>query len=199
MSAPDEGRRVVLVRHAQTAWSLTGRHTGRTDLELTDAGRDRAAAVGARLAGWRFDRVLTSPLRRAQHTCELAGFGARAAVRDDLAEWDYGDYEGRTTADVRRDDPTWNLWADGAPGGESPADVQQRADRVVAELAAADGDTVVFSHGHLLRALAARWLALPVATGGRLLLGTAAICVLGHGRDGRALHTWNETGHLEHP
>jgi broad specificity phosphatase PhoE len=184
----------VLVRHAETEWSLNGRHTGRTDLPLTDHGRDVAAALRERLHAWQFALVLVSPSRRARETCELCGLGAEAQVRADLHEWDYGDYEGLTTAEIWERRPGWVLWRDGCPGGESPAEVGARADRVIAEIAGSDGDVAVFSHGHMLRVLGARWIALPPGGGGRLGLSTAAICVLGHERDTAVIARWNDTG-----
>jgi len=187
-------RETVLVRHAETEWSLNGRHTGRTDLPLTDHGREVAAALRARLLAWQFALVLVSPARRARETCELCGLRAEAQVRDDLHEWDYGDYEGLTTAEIWERRPGWVLWRDGCPGGESPAEVGARADRVVAEIAASEGDVAVFSHGHMLRVLGARWIALAPQGGGRLGLSTAAICVLGHERDTAVIARWNDTG-----
>lgn len=186
---------VVLVRHAETEWSLDGRHTGRTDIPLTDGGRAHAAALPARLARWRFAAVLVSPLRRARETCELAGLADMAEVDADLHEWDYGDYEGLTTAQIKAERPHWNMWRDGCPGGESAADVGARADRVIAALRARSADpagpVAVFSHGHMLRVLGARWIELEAAAGARLGLSTAAICVLGHERDTAVLSGWN--------
>ena len=184
----------VLVRHAETEWSLNGRHTGRTDLPLTDHGREVAAALRGRLQAWQFALVLVSPSLRARETCDLCGLGAEAQVRDDLHEWDYGDYEGLTTAEIWERRPGWVLWRDGCPGGESPAEVGARADRVIAEVAGSDGDVAVFSHGHMLRVLGARWIALPPGGGERLGLSTAAICVLGHERDTAVIARWNDTG-----
>ncbi len=181
-----------LVRHAETEWSLSKRHTGRTDIPLTDAGRRRARALGPRLSSREWALVLTSPLGRARETCELAGLGDRAQLRDDLLEWDYGEYEGVTTAAIRESDPDWFLWRDGCPGGEAPADVEARVDRVIAEALEVDADVVVFAHGHVLRALGARWLEQPMAIGGRLALSTGAICVLGFERDVRVVWRWNE-------
>jgi probable phosphoglycerate mutase len=183
---------VVLVRHGETEWTRTRQHTGKTDLPLDDEGRRQAAFVGRELAGREFGRVLTSPLRRARETCELAGFGEHAQVRPDLAEWDYGDYEGRTTADIHVERPGWSLWHDGVPGGESPDDVGRRADRVLEEVRTADVDTLIFGHGHQLRVLAARWLGLAPADGRLLVLNTASISVLGYERETAALLRWNE-------
>lgn len=192
-------QRVILVRHAQTEWSLTGQHTGTTDLPLTDHGRADTQFLRARLAGRRFARVLTSPLQRAAETSRIAGFESEAEVKDDLVEWNYGAYEGRTTAGIRVDDPTWDLWRDGAPRGESPTDVSRRIDRVVAEVLQTcerGGDVLVFAHGHSLAALAVRWLGLPIAVGRHFQLGTGSISVLGWKREHRILEGWNDRGHL---
>lgn len=191
---------VVMVRHAETAWSKAGRHTGSSDLPLLDEGRDKAQRVGARLAGAPFARVLTSPLQRAAETCRLAGYGDVADNRDDLCEWDYGDVEGLTTAEIRERKPGWLVWRDGAPGGETPEDVQRRVDRLVAELAgvcADGGDALVFGHGHLLQALGVRWVELPIADGRLVVLGTAGISRLGWKRELRVIDTWNDSAHLE--
>ena len=190
MSVPE----VWLVRHAQTAWSEAGRHTGRTDIPLTEQGRAQARELRGRLGGRAFALVLTSPLRRARETCALAGYGEHAQLRDDLMEWDYGEYEGRTTPDISRERPGWSLWRDGCPGGERAPDVAARVDRVIAEALGADGDVALFAHGHLLRALGARWLEQPAEFGARMVLGTAAISVLGSEREARAVKTWNLAG-----
>ena len=181
-----------LVRHAETEWSLTHRHTGRTDIPLTDAGRDAAQALRPRLAQHDFALVLVSPLTRAIDTARLAGVGDVAQVRDDLAEWDYGEYEGITTPAIRERRPAWYLWRDGVPGGESPDDIGARADRVLAEAMESPGDVAIFSHGHMLRVLAARWLEQPAAFGGRLYLPTGALSVLGFERDVRVIRRWND-------
>jgi broad specificity phosphatase PhoE len=188
-------RQIVIVRHADTEWSRAGRHTGRTDVPLTDEGRARAAELAERLRARRFALVLVSPLRRARETCELAGLAASAEQRADLLEWDYGDYEGLTTPQIRARRPGWNLWRDGCPGGEDAAQVGIRADRVIAETAAADGDVALFSHGHVLRVLGARWVDLQPRQGARLGLSTGAACVLGHERETAVLVRWNDTGH----
>jgi probable phosphoglycerate mutase len=185
---------IVLVRHAETEWSRSGRHTGRTDIPLTDEGRAAARALAVRLGEWRFRRVLVSPLRRARETCELSGLGDQAEVREDLAEWDYGDYEGLTSAQISELRPDWSLWRDGCPGGESPAQVGARADRVIAELNGADGAVAVFAHGHILRVLGARWIELAPAAGGRLALSAAAISILGYERATAVLARWNDVG-----
>jgi broad specificity phosphatase PhoE len=184
---------IVLVRHAETEWSRTGRHTGRTDIPLTDAGREAAVALGPRLASRRFALVLCSPLSRARETCVLAGFEAVAEYRDDLLEMDYGRYEGLTTPQIREQRPDWDLWRDGCPGGEVPADVGVRVDRVIEECEAASGDVLIFSHGHVSRVLAARWLRLDAAAGALLMFDAAGISVLGHEHEWRALHRWNLT------
>jgi broad specificity phosphatase PhoE len=182
---------LVLIRHAETEWTITGRHTGGTDIPLTEAGREAAVALGPRLADRDFALVLSSPLSRARETAELAGFGDRAQYRDDLREFDYGDYEGLTTVEILAQRPGWSLWRDGCPGGETPDEVGVRADRVIAEAAAADGDVALFSHGHILRILAARWIGLAASGGGLLTYSAAAISVLGHERDSRTVHKWN--------
>jgi broad specificity phosphatase PhoE len=182
---------VVVVRHGETEWSRAGRHTGRTDVPLTEEGGRQATALRDHLAGRRFALVLTSPLSRAKETCLLAGHGDVVQERDDLREWDYGAYEGRTTAEIRGERPGWTLWHDGVPDGETVAEVGARADRVIVELRNAAGDAAVFAHGHLLRVLAARWLGLE-PTGGRLFaLDTATISVLGHEREMPVIRLWN--------
>ena len=180
-----------LVRHAETEWAKAGRHTGRTDIPLTDDGRAAARALRPRIAGHPFTAVLVSPLSRARETAELAGLGEHAQLRDDLLEWDYGDYEGITTPEIREHRPDWFLWTDGVPNGEAAADVGARVDRVIAEALTLDGDVAVVAHGHVLRVLAARWLEQSPALGGRLVLATGGICRLGFERDVRALLAWN--------
>jgi broad specificity phosphatase PhoE len=189
-----DAREVVLVRHAETEWSRDGRHTGRSDIPLTDRGREVARALAGRVGAWRFQLVLVSPSQRARETCALCGMDAEAQVRPDLLEWDYGDYEGLTSAQIYAERPDWVLWRDGCPGGESLADVGARADRVLAEVRAVEGDVAVFSHGHLLRVLCARWIDLPPAGGGRLGLSTGAICVLGSEHRTPVIVRWNDTG-----
>jgi broad specificity phosphatase PhoE len=183
---------VWLVRHAETEWSRDGRHTGRTDIPLTDAGREHArTAVRAALAGIAPALVLSSPLSRARETCELTGFGDRMELRDDLLEWDYGEYEGITTRQIHERRPDWVLWRDGCPGGEAPDDVGARADRVIAEALRADGDVLLFAHGHVLRVIGARWIEQPAAVGGRLALSTGALCRLGFEHERRVIWMWN--------
>ena len=174
---------VTLVRHGETAWSASGRHTGRTDIPLTAVGERKAAALHGRLAGQRFDRVFTSPLQRAARTCALAGFGDRAVTDSDLLEWDYGDYEGHTTHEILAERPGWLIFRDGCPNGEAAVDVGARVDRVIARLRAADDHAIVFSSAHVLRVLTARWLGLQPADGRLFLLDTASVSVLGAEHD----------------
>jgi broad specificity phosphatase PhoE len=182
---------IILVRHGETEWSRAGKHTGRTNVPLTDEGRDQASALGASLRDRHFTLVLTSPLSRAVETSRLAGLGEVAQERVDLMEWDYGAYEGRTTTEIREERPDWTLWREGVPGGESAADVGARADRVIAELRAAGGDAAVFAHGHLLRVLAARWLGLEPEGGRFFALDTATIGALGYERETAVIRLWN--------
>jgi broad specificity phosphatase PhoE len=185
--------RVFIVRHGETEWSLSGRHTGRTDLPLTERGRERAAELKPLLAGHSFSLVLCSPLLRARETCELAGFAAAAELDDDLHEWDYGDYEGLTTPEIRAKRPDWDLWRDGCPDGETPDAIQARADRVLARLRAAGGEALAFAHGHILRVLSARWIELTAAGGARFQLSAGALSVLGHERETATISEWNFT------
>lgn len=182
---------IWLVRHAETEWSRAGRHTGRTDVPLSDLGREHARELGDRLDGRRFSLVLSSPLGRARETAELAGLGGHVQVSEDLLEWDYGEYEGITTQEIRRTWPDWYLWRDGVPGGETADEVAARCDRVIEELLVADGDVAIFAHGHLLRSLAARWVGEPVSFGGRLYLSTGGLGVLGFEREVRVIRHWN--------
>lgn len=184
------GATLVLVRHGQTEWSLAGRHTGRTDLELTASGEATATALAPALAGETFDLVLTSPRLRARRTAALAGF-PEATVDDDLAEWDYGDYEGLTTPQIRESVPDWTIWDHPMPGGESAEEVGARLDRVVARVRATEGRALVFAHGHSLRVLAARWLGLPVPDGRIFDLDTATYSVLGDDRGQPVVQRWN--------
>ncbi len=183
---------VVLVRHGQTEWSLSGQHTGGTDIPLTDEGERQAEELGARLSPWRFALVLTSPLARAIDTCRLAGAFGGAEVTDDLREWEYGDYEGRRTADIREERPGWDLWTDGVPNGEAIEHVGRRADRVIERARVADGDVALFAHGHVLRVLGARWVGLPPAAGRLLALTTASVSVLGWERETAVIERWND-------
>jgi len=190
------GHDVVLVRHGETEWSRSGQHTGTTDIPMTETGRRQATALAGRLRDWDFALVLSSPLSRALETARLAGLGENVHVRDDLREWDYGDYEGITTKEIHERDPGWFLFRDGAPGGESVADVSARADRVLAELRFAPGDAVVFAHGHILRVLAARWMTLPPEAGAGLALSTATVSVLGGENERPVAWQWNDDRHL---
>jgi len=182
---------IVLVRHGETEWSEAGKHTSTTDLPLTKRGRQRALTVAPKLAGCEFAAVLVSPLRRARETCELAGWADRAQVADELFEWRYGDDEGRTTEDIRRDRPGWTVWRDGPQGGETAEQVRVRVDALIEQAANTAGDTLMFAHGHILRALAARWIGLEVSDGAHLVLGTAAVSRLGYERDTRVILAWN--------
>lgn len=183
---------VVLVRHGETEWTRTGKHTGRTDIPLTERGREEAQAVGAVLRGRSFALVLTSPLARAAETCRLAGLVEEAAARDELMEWDYGAYEGRKTVEIRRERPRWTLWRDGVPDGETAAQVAARVDRVIAELRSIAGDAAVFAHGHVLRVLAARWLGLDPGAGRLFALDPATISILGYERETPVIRMWNQ-------
>jgi probable phosphoglycerate mutase len=187
--------RICLVRHGQTAWSLSGRHTGRTDIPLTEKGEDEAREVGMRLAGKTFAQVWTSPSSRARRTAEIAGFASVATVDPDLAEWDYGDYEGLLSSEIHAKNPTWDIFRDGVPHGETLADVGARADRVVARLRAVNNEVLIFSSGHFLRALAARWVGLDAAGGRFFLLSTASLSILSyeHSLEQPAIALWNET------
>jgi len=185
-----------LIRHGETEWSATGRHTGRTDIPLTSVGQRQAAALGRRLAGRSFALVLVSPLTRAVETCRIAGYGDVAHFTDDLLEWDYGAYEGRTTADIRKEAPGWTIWTGNPPGGETKEQVGRRALNVIDKVSAAGGDVALFAHGHLLRVLAACWLGLAPDAGRLLALGTASLSVLGYERETRVITTWNQDWHL---
>jgi len=188
---------VYLVRHGETAWSLSGRHTGLTDLPLTLRGERDALRLGERLRGLRLGRVFTSPLQRATRTCELAGFGSVASIDPDLLEWNYGDYEGCRTNEIHIERPNWELFRDGCPGGESPLEVGVRADRVAAKVRAVDANVLVFSSGHFLRVLAARWLGLEPGAGRLFLLATASLSALGyeHSLTEPIIRFWDDTGH----
>ena len=193
---PDSHHQIWLVRHGETEWSASGQHTGRTDIPLTPTGEHQATALGRLLAQRAFALVLSSPLGRARETCRLAGYGDVAVITDDLREWDYGDYEGRKTTDIRKGVPGWTIWAGPVPGGETIGQVAERTRRVIDRAVAATGDVALFAHGHVLRVLAATWLGLP-PDGGRLLaLGTASLSVLGYEREARVITTWNQDWHL---
>jgi probable phosphoglycerate mutase len=184
-------REIWLIRHGETEWSRTGAHTGRKDLPLTDVGRENAAAVGRWLAGRRFALVLVSPLARARETCRLAGYGAVAQVDPNLSEWDYGDYEGRTTAEIRQGRPGWWLWRDGPLGGETVGEVGARAEAVLARVGEPEGGVALFAHAHFLRILTARWLGLAPDCGRLFALATASVSVLGYERETRVIAKWN--------
>jgi probable phosphoglycerate mutase len=189
---------LYLARHGETEWSLAGRHTGLTDVPLTPRGEQNARRLGQRLAGHAFARVFTSPLQRARRTCELAGFAAAATIDPDLVEWNYGAYEGLRSPEIHALMPGWNIFEHGGPGGESPADVRDRADRVLSKLRNADGDVLLFSSGHFLRSLAARWLGVEVTFGRYLGLDPASLSILGyeHGPDDPVIRLWNDVDHL---
>jgi len=190
---------VYLARHGETAWSLSGQHTGRTDLPLTERGEANARALGTRLSGLSFAKVFTSPLQRAVRTCELAGFGEKAEADPDLVEWDYGQYEGRRTVEILEERPDWYLFRDGCPGGETPDQVGARADRVIDRIRAVQGDVLVFSSAHILRVLAARWLGLEAAGGRYFVLSTATLSRLGyeHNLGEPVIRLWNDSHHLD--
>ena len=182
---------IILVRHGATEWSENGRHTGRTDLPLCATGRAEAEALRPRLAAHEFALVLVSPLTRARETCRLVGLDTSAEVDDDLREWDYGDFEGMTTVEIRRIRPSWSVFEHGAPSGEDAEQVGARADRVIARVDEVDGAVALVAHGHLLRVLAARWIGLGPAFGARLYLGTGTLSVLGFQRETRVVQSWN--------
>ncbi len=201
MRAPEKSAAfpvVYLARHGETAWTVTGQHTGLTDLPLTEQGERNAQKLGERLNGMTFAKVLTSPLRRAMRTCELTGFGPVAEIDPDLVEWDYGEYEGRRTADILAERPDWQLFRDGCPEGESPEHVAMRADRVVQRVRLVAGDVLLFSSGHFLRVLAARWIGEEAIVGRSFMLGTASLSGLSHehSADQPAIHLWNDTRHV---
>jgi len=190
---------VYLARHGETAWSLTGQHTGLTDIPLTERGERNARRLGARLAGMTLAKVFSSPLKRALRTCELSGFGGVAVVDPDLVEWDYGEYEGITSAEIRKTRPDWELFRDGCPGGETAQQVGARADRAIARIRAAGGDVLVFSSGHFLRVLAARWVGSdPSAPGRKFMLTTASLSAVGYEHDltRPVIRLWNEDRHV---
>jgi broad specificity phosphatase PhoE len=189
---------LYLARHGETAWSLSGQHTGLTDLPLTERGERNARNLGPRLGGLTFAKVFTSPLQRATRTCELAGFAAAAEVDRDLVEWDYGDYEGLRTAEIHEKRPEWQLFRDGCPGGESPDQIGARADRVVSRVRAVKGDVLIFSSGHFLRVLAARWLGLEPVNGRLFMLKTASVSALGYENElsQPVISLWDDTSHL---
>ena len=191
---------VYLARHGETAWSLSGQYTGLTDLPLTEHGKRTARKLGERLQGVTFAKVFTSPLQRAHYTCQLAGFGAEAEVDSDLVEWDYGEFEGRRSAEVRAERPGWNLFRDGCPGGETPDHVRIRADRVVNRVRAIDGNVLLFTSGHFMRVLAARWLGIEPTVNSRFfMLSTASLSALGYENEltRPVIRFWNDTRHVD--
>jgi probable phosphoglycerate mutase len=189
MSTPTQ--QVYLIRHGETEWSVSGQHTGITDIPLTDNGRQVARLLKPVLGKETFARVWTSPLQRARETCELAGFGERAEIDRDLMEWNYGEYEGLTPKQIHAKAPGWMIFSDGCPGGEDPEEVGNRADRVIARVRAVEGDVALFAHGHIFRVFAARWLGLPATAGRHFLLDTATLNILGYYRDVPAVKRWN--------
>jgi broad specificity phosphatase PhoE len=193
VSNPEQ--KVYLLRHGETDWSLNGRHTGVTDIPLTENGRKLARQLQPILVREKFVMVLTSPLQRARETCELAGLGRLATIDRDLMEWNYGEYEGLTTDEIRQTKPDWSVFRDGCPGGESPLDVGARADRVLAKIHATEGNVALFAHGHILRVLAARWINLPAGYGEHFLLDTATLNMLGYYRESPAFKIWNAPLH----
>lgn len=186
-----------LVRHGETEWSANGRHTGLTDVPLTPEGELQGEHLRRRLQGHPFTLVQTSPLRRARDTCDIAGYGALASLDPDLCEWNYGRYEGRTTAEIQARHPHWDLWKDGSPGGETVQDVGVRADGAIARALKAAGDVLIFAHAHFLRVLAARWLGLEPSSGRYLVVDTGSVSVLGHEHEHRAIRLWNDVSHLD--
>jgi broad specificity phosphatase PhoE len=190
---------VYLARHGETAWTMSGQYTGLTDLPLTERGERNARRLEERLRGLTFAKVFTSPLQRARRTCDLAGFGAVAEIDEDLVEWNYGDYEGRHSADVHRERPDWELFRDGCPGGESPGEAAARADRVVSRVRAVPGDVLLFSSGHFIRVLATRWIGLEVtANARRFMLSTASLSAVGYEKElsRPVIRLWNDTHHV---
>ena len=187
---------VLLARHGETEWSLGEQHTGLTDIPLTETGRRQAEALGSRLGDRTLAAVFTSPLSRASETCRLAGFGDRCTERPELLEWDYGLYEGKTTAEIRETVPGWTVWTHPTPEGETAAQVGARMDGMIEELAAAEGDVALFAHGHVLRVLGARWIGLPPESGALLGLNTATLSILGWERERRVIRLWNDSSHI---
>lgn len=201
-AVPSRLLQLYLIRHGDTRWTVSGQHTGRTDLPLTVRGEDEARALDPLLRARTFTRVLTSPRQRARRTCELAGLGAAAEIEPDLAEWDYGEYEGRRSVDVRTERPGWNVFRDGCPGGETPEQVSDRADRLIASLLPLDGNVALFSHGQFGCVLAARWIGMPAVAGQHFALGAASLSILGHEPSHptvRVIALWNGTAAVTTP
>ena len=194
----EQGHTLWLIRHGETEWSVTKRHTGRTDIALTATGERQAAVLGRHLARRAFALVLCSPLQRARETCRLAGYSDEATCTDDLLEWDYGAYEGRTTSEIRTEVPGWSIWTGGVPGGETIDQVGNRAEQVIKQALAVDGDVALFAHAHILRILTACWLGLQPDAGRLFALSTASVSVLGHERETRVISVWNQDWHLVH-
>ncbi|MBY0528832.1 MAG: histidine phosphatase family protein [Rhabdochlamydiaceae bacterium] len=190
-------RKIYLIRHGETSWTLSGQHTGKTDLPLTPKGEQDALLLGKRLKGHTFEKILTSPLKRAEHTCELAGLAKHVYRDPDLVEWNYGDYEGLTTQEIHKRSPNWTIFERGAPNGESLSDVSARANKILAKIHSIHGDIALFSHGHFLRILAARWLNLPAQEGKHLLLSACSLSILSYERQTPVLALWNDTSHLQ--
>ncbi len=189
-------RKIFLIRHGETEWTLTGQHTGKTDIPLTEQGKEQAQLLAARIKGHAFERIFTSPLKRAQETCELCGLFRHAETDPDLAEWDYGDYEGLKTDEIWKKDPHWNLFLRGAPNGESIEDICVRANRILMKISTFHGDVALFSHGHFLRILTIKWLKLSPSEGNLFALSPASLSILGFEREHHALKLWNDTCHL---
>jgi len=190
-------KQVYLLRHGETEWSISGQHTGNTDISLTPNGRKQATLLGERLKSHDFKEIFTSPLKRAYETCELAGLLKKAKIEPDLKEWDYGDYEGLTTNQIHKQSPDWNLFSHGAPGGESLVDISARATKILFKIKSCHGDVAIISHGHFLRILAAKWLELSSSEGKHLALFPASLSILGFERDTPALELWNDISHLK--
>jgi broad specificity phosphatase PhoE len=196
--AGHDAQKVFLVRHGETAWSLSGQHTSLTDLALTERGQEEARLVAPRLAKHKFTKVFCSPMQRAQETCRLTGLSAQAQIDDDLREWNYGQYEGLTTAEIRKQNPNWLLFRDGAPGGESPEQVSARADRMVQKIMATQGDVAIFAHGHITRVLGVRWIGFDIGAAKGFSLSTASLGTLGFERETPVIQLWNDVSHLGH-
>ena len=186
-------QKVYIIRHGETEWTISKQHTGLTDIPLTDEGREQTKWLIEKLKGKKFKKVFCSPLQRAKETCEIAGFLKDAVMDDDLLEWNYGDYEGKTSAEIRETDPKWTIFTKGAPNGESVGDIGARTTRLISKVRAVQGDVILFSSGHISRAIGARWLNLPVSEGKLLLLSTASISILGYERENPVIVTWNQT------
>jgi broad specificity phosphatase PhoE len=190
-------KKIYLIRHGETEWTLSGRHTGTTDISLTKNGESDAAMIGKALRGHAFKTILCSPLKRSRETCEIAGFFKQAQIEEDLAEWNYGKYEGLTTQEIWKASPHWNIFTNGAPQGESPTDVTVRIHRLLAKIQSIHGDIALFSHGHFLRALAAHWLHLSTHEGRLFALSPGSISILGYERANPVLSLWNDVAHIQ--